>query len=256
MYTSIYKLILISGTPGSRFIASEQMLVTRKGAFTNIIQLVVDVNLRPSTVYYAPIFSDEPGDRPPIIGAMAGAVSFDDLLRSALVSEIGQIDCVISTKSGQKFTLSFSSGDIKVIGEGDFHDTKFDKYKSSLNTGILTNYIIDLYPTKDFEAKIMTNQPALSCAAIILCVVITSSLLFAYVVIESRFEGRLVRQAKENLIQVVSRDAKLQQKKVYVRYISHEVSMLFECVMFSCTSFMRHSISIIISLLIHVIPIL
>ena len=146
------------------------------------------------------------------------AFSFDDILRTSLSSATGHIDCVISDTANQIFTLRFQNGVVEIIGEGDFHETQFDKYRRSISTFAATNY-----PTSNFYDKNFTNTPLIACASTVTIVVFTSIVLVIYILIGNGLERKLTENRKSSFVEIVAKEAKLKEKKIYVRYISHEV---------------------------------
>ena len=221
-----YKAIMIDihASTGPRKVTAEKLLKTKKGAFTDILQLVQDNNLpsRPSSMFFSPITSNEPGN--PIVGMYLGSFSFDDLLRNAIFEKDKSIQCVITSPFNTQFTLEFENGEVSVVGKGDLHDLKYSEFRRSIQTQSPAEFQIDIYPTKSYVASHLTSIPSMACLTVVLSVAFTGFLFLIYMVVERRFQFQLMQESKENFAAVVARDILLNEKKVYVRYISHEVN--------------------------------
>ena len=224
--SSFYKSIMIDihAFSGSRKITVDQVLKTKKGVFTDFVQPVPASKPQPSAIYMAPITSNEPGN--PIIGLFGGAFSFEDILRGVMYQAKGKIDCVIKSVSGAKFTIVLEEGTVTVVGDSDLHDTKYDKYNQSATLLSPSNqFQVDIYPTKSFIDTRLSNRPIIVCSAFVVSVAFAGLLFVIYISVEKRFQNQLMEESHQNLASAVAKDAVLKEKKIYIRYISHEVRL-------------------------------
>jgi hypothetical protein len=94
-------------TVGSRMQTIERVIEAKSGGFTDVIQLLQDVNIRPSTILYAAITGL--GPTKPIIGLFAGIFTWDQILTNTLPNYIRRVDCVLTSKT-KVFTISIDRG--------------------------------------------------------------------------------------------------------------------------------------------------
>eukprot|EP01041_Mallomonas_annulata_P010954 gene10954-22884_t len=169
---------------GSRMKVIDEAISTKQGRFTDLVQLVMDTERRPSTVLYTPLISLD--DNKTILGVSSASLSWDDALRDSLPSYLSGIHCVIST-STSTFTFLLSNGEVKLLGTGDLHDETFDKYKQIISATIpsLTEfstikYTLTLYPTKELYLQYVTDLPVIVTCAIVCSIVLTIILALLY----------------------------------------------------------------------------
>ena len=213
----------LHGNGDSRKSAIDQVLTTKESVFSDFLQLHIDSTLKPSAVFLGPITSEEPGE--PIVAMFSGIFSFDEILRQTFL--IGgskhPIDCVV-TSSTSSYTFSFKSDHI-VIREGDFHDTEFTNYKKTVLLPSSPTFQLHLYPTKTFLYDYTSNNPIVVSGISVGLVVFISVIFLVYMLLSRRFEQKLFETMQ--LQSIASRDAQLKSKKVFIRYISHEVRLNF-----------------------------
>lgn len=146
-----------------------------------------------------------------LVGFVSYYIRWLDILSEKL-SLLKNIDLVIGTGMTTK-TFRFKSDGVRMVGNGDFHDTKFDDLRFSLELSIsgstrsLYNYTLSFYPTKDFWDEYHTQTPFYICLSALLVVLVTSLLYFIY----DFFAKRESNEQKRIL----------EAKQTYVRFISH-----------------------------------
>ena len=86
-----------------------------------------------------------------------------------------------------------------------------------------SNYQIRLYPTDILFKKYLTNQPRDLCIIVVIMISFTGALVLLYSRCLKNREKKLTDVAKHAFASSASRDAVLLAKKIYVRYISHEM---------------------------------
>ena len=212
---------------GTRMLAIDRALSTMQGASTDIVQLVIDSGkYRPSTILYFPVASS--GSIPETIGLIGMAFTWDEIFAHVLPSYLNRLDCVVTTET-TSFTLALVNGAVIIIGTGDLHDPKFDEYATVISEGLsdssssLAGYTITLYPTKDLYGTYITSYPQNVCIGAVTIIVFTALVFTLYVYLVTIRQAQLEEVATRSLVMNSSRDAVLQSKKIYVRYISHEM---------------------------------
>ena len=220
--------------PDSRSQTIDLMIATDKYQMTDILPLDVDNALRPSSVFYTPIRAQD--SESSLIGISIIAFSWDDVFKRSLPSFYGGIDCVL-TSSSQTYTISFQGGELSSIAKGDTHDDAFDAYKvqtyddsSHLLSSISQfKYSISIYPTKTFFVHYVDRFPVLVSIGTVAIVVFTFFLVSTYDHIVRKREDSMIKEASISLADGAARDAFLRSKKIYVRYMSHEMSTPLNC---------------------------
>eukprot|EP01041_Mallomonas_annulata_P005750 gene5750-11623_t len=128
------KAIMFDSHSGStRFAVIDEVISTKQGRFTDLVQLVQDINPRPTTVLYSPITMLD--ENKTVIGISTATMTWDDALRDALPSYLSGIQCILKT-STQTFTFLLSNGEVTLQGAGDLHDSSLEKYKRIISSSI------------------------------------------------------------------------------------------------------------------------
>lgn len=139
----------------------------------------------------------------------------DRLLENVFADEVSGIDAVFKTAT-TSVTYRVDNGAASIVGEGDYHDTKYDKYSECvelLNKSLYAegspNLRLTLTPNDDFNAAYETNNPMLATVGTICAIVLTSIAFFLY----DCFVRREFN-AKQEL---------LEARRTFMRFVSHEV---------------------------------
>ena len=211
----------------TRMKAIDQAISTMHGASTDIVQLVVDnLKFRPSTILYYPI--TDPGNSTKPVGLLGIAFTWDEIFTNILPSYLNRIDCVVSTAKST-FTLAIDNGAVTILGMGDLHNRMFDQYKAVISEGLsdsktsLAGYTITLYPTDSLYTTYITTYPQNVCIGAVVIIAFTALVFTLYVSLVNMRQAKLEEAATRSLVRDTTRDAVLQSKKIYVRYISHEM---------------------------------
>lgn len=204
----------------NRMRALDDMLQYRVDTLTAILQLVQDSELRPSGIFFSPVYdkfkeegngtlTDIPENIRTIVGSISVVFSWDDLLRKILPNYIKGMICVLKSSIGQEFTYSISGDYVTLMGEGDLHDPAYDKYEEYFEANLagsdqslavaanLITYSLTMYPSQEFEDQYVTNKPGIYTAAVVLIFVCTAGLFLLYdYLVENRQQktARLARQ--------------------------------------------------------------
>ena len=203
--------------------AINRVITTKKGTLSDIITsygALENGMPRPSSVLFSPIIGLQSGS--PIVGLFSGQFYWEDVLKTSMSQ---RMDCVISSPTS-KFTMSIDKSGIYLVSWTDSHETAFNQYKYSFTVESNfpgSNFTISIYPTKAFHDKYITRTPFNACILTVCLVVLPSLLLVIYMYCSRIYENKLIEERNLSSTQAVSRGAVLKAKKVYVRYISHEM---------------------------------
>jgi hypothetical protein len=166
-------------------------------------------NLRPSTVMYTP--SAHPnGD---IFGLLSFVFTWDDVFHNLLDSNTQLVYLVLTTKTST-YTFSLDGPKATVLGKGDLHDPAYSQYAIALSDESIlgaSGYTFTVYPSADMYHRYLTLSPLNTCALVVgLCVF---SALFIL------FYSYMLQQRETALVYAATRDAALESKKQFVRYV-------------------------------------
>ena len=146
---------------------------------------------------------------PNVVGSVSIVFSWDTLLHSIMPDYIKGMVCVLQSSTGQVFSYKLSGDTVTLLGEGDLHDTKYDKYgrhvKANLGQRVdievakedFIAYALHIYPSNEFEAQYVTNKSRIIVVGVVLIFLFTSVLFGLYdYLVESRQQrtARLARQ--------------------------------------------------------------
>ena len=87
----------------------------------------------------------------------------------------------------------------------------------------LEHYTITVYPTSELYRYYVTDTPRDICIITVFIIAFTATVVFVYGYLTKKREDRLKELAAQSFAEAKSRDAVLLAKKVYVRYMSHEM---------------------------------
>ena len=152
--------------------ALDHMLQYKVPALTAILQLVQDVELRPSSILFYPVFdtfreyhevdeltdamlanennnevdevelmdlSSETQENQKVVGSVSIVFSWDTLLNKILPDYIKGMFVVLESSTGQIYSYSISGDTVMLLGEGDRHNPKYDEYKNSVQGKLLVD---------------------------------------------------------------------------------------------------------------------
>ena len=220
--------------PDSRSQTIDRLIGTKQYQMTDILPLDSDLALRPSSVFYTPITTVDSSST--LVGISIIAFSWDDVISRSLPLFSGGIDFVLSTAT-QTYTISFEKGAVSGIFRGDLHDVRYNNYRVDVNddpSSLLSrisqfDYTITIYPSESFYLKYVNRFPLLICLGTIGIVVFTFFLVSIYDHLVRMREGLLIDERTKAEAASAARHAVLRSKKVYVRYMSHEMRTPLNC---------------------------
>jgi class 3 adenylate cyclase len=198
----------------------DHMMEHEVPTLTAILQLVQDAELRPSSIFFYPVFdafSSGHAHTSKVEGSISIVFSWDNLLDKILPDYIKGMVCVLRSSKGQQYSYSISGHAVTLLGEGDMHDADYNKYghrikANVVNKGVtvddddaeddyhgrdhrsrLITYELHMYPSPEFKSQYVTNRPAIYAAAVVLIFLFTAGLFLLY---DYLVEGRQQRTAR------------------------------------------------------------
>lgn len=159
-----------------------------------------------------------------IVGYIPVLFLVDELLQNVFSDEISGIDAVFKT-ADRPVTFTIVNGQAELVGEGDFHNSKYDKYAQTIELVDRSLYTDDspifwftLVPNDAFYGVYETNNPIVA-TIVAVCIILATSLFFVLY----DFCVRREFHAKRELMEA---------RRQFMRFVSHEVrSPLNSCSM-------------------------
>eukprot|EP00607_Mallomonas_marina_P010339 CAMPEP_0182422232 /NCGR_PEP_ID=MMETSP1167-20130531/7852_1 /TAXON_ID=2988 /ORGANISM="Mallomonas Sp, Strain CCMP3275" /LENGTH=769 /DNA_ID=CAMNT_0024600093 /DNA_START=268 /DNA_END=2577 /DNA_ORIENTATION=- len=216
-----------SRSAASRTRVIDRVIATKTGGFTDIIHLVQDEEMRPSTTWFTPVLDIDDEDK--VLGLIAVAFSWDAIFKHALPSYLGGLYLVLQTDT-QSFSFLFSHGEVKVVGSGDLHDRKYNPYRkiisnpmSEISRQSVTNFTITMYPTDELYDRYVTDYPLIIACSEAALMLFTAALVAGYFYILTGREAMMVSAIESAEVMAELAKEEVEIKKNFVRYISHEI---------------------------------
>jgi signal transduction histidine kinase len=145
------------------------------------------------------------------ISGLIWAETLEDLFTAA----VDGVDLVLQTET-QVNTYQIHGGVPSLLGERDLHDSKYSDYAISIDLyspGLFSytsaQYTLTIYPEDSFFEVYSTGNPQMATMVVVFSILFTALLFFTY--------DFFVRQ------EFHAKQAVLEAKRLYVRYVSHEV---------------------------------
>ena len=240
---------------GTRFRTIEKLLEAGYGggaAFTDVIQLIGDASFRPSTAFFSGVYSI--GPTPSLLGIAALTFSFDQVFANALPDNLQRLDIVITSKT-MTFTISVDQGIVKVVGQGDFHDTAMNSYGQALPLNIkqnsplsATDFTMVVYPSTAFYNAYVNQLPvslgiAVGIISFFICCSVYATVVYVVRRAQRMQEDEQIYQRSQDAAQRMLERSKLAEaEKMREEYLKKE---LHEIIANSGTNnSFRHNISI------------
>mmetsp|Transcript_4098 Transcript_4098/g.9534 ORF Transcript_4098/g.9534 Transcript_4098/m.9534 type:complete len:897 (+) Transcript_4098:306-2996(+) len=143
------------------------------------------------------------------------SVRWEWILEDLFTTDVNGVDLVLKTGT-EVYTYRITAGAPSLLGAGDFHDPEFSEYAVSVDlyspdlfSRASAPYTLTVYPEHDFFETYTTGNPLVATLVVVFSILFTALLFFAY--------DYFVRQAFH------AKQAVLEAKRMYVRYVSHEV---------------------------------
>eukprot|EP01036_Dinobryon_divergens_P023365 gene23365-31704_t len=184
--------------------------IRNKSAVTSMVQLVQDTLQRPASMLFYPI--SPATNNSELVGFVRAVHDWDTVLLEAVPSGSASIQIVIDDGI-QQATFIVSSDSAHFVGWGDVHDRTYDQYSKSYRPRDLSmgyhGFTFNMYPTEEFFPSSATWISSLTCAAVVLFVLL---LTVAFLVHDTHLQGQLWEKQEA-----------LNLKQSFVRFISHEI---------------------------------
>jgi hypothetical protein len=126
-------------------------------------------------------------ENPELVGILVGVTAFSDLLDRILPTGANGIVCVIRDKCGDAITYEINGPKATFLGQGDLHDSKFDKYERSAPMEFYDTFFegrcahdLYIYPSIKFKETHMTNYPAVYTSVVAVAFFVTAMLMLMY----------------------------------------------------------------------------
>lgn len=159
------------------------------------------------------------------MGFITSSILWEETLTDILPGLVSDINCLIETSTGSSVSFSFSKGVPVYLGSERTFGTSYDEYRQfrsltaddddDSGTGE-TEYILSLYPTKEFFDSHKSNGHVYAVVATVSAMLLTAALFLLY--------DQFVQK------EVSSKQRILVAKRNFVRYISHEMRTPLNCV--------------------------
>ena len=184
---------------------------TVHSAITEPFQLFQDgpTKLRPSTVMYTPAASTTGV----IFGMQSFVLTWDEMFNNILSSYHKRVYVVPTTKTST-FTFALDGPVVSVLGASALHEKGFAKFGIPVNgdpTLEANGYSFTVYPSAEMYNRYNTQNPANTCS-----LVVGLSVFIALVIL---FYSWILQKQQTALVYAASRDAALESKKQFVRYL-------------------------------------
>ena len=176
--------------------------------------LVLKIRPGPAALLFNPVYPAN--DPTKFVGFATTSLHWEEVLTSTVPDYVDGLTCVVSTETSS-FTYEIIKGGIpKLIGDGDQHDPRYNKYRRSqvLNdfpTGASTSatYTLTVYPTEKMFSQFESNTPVTVAVSFVAVIFAVTCLFFLY-------DFLMRREASQ-------RSMILEMKRRFVRFISHEI---------------------------------
>jgi len=166
-----------------------------------------------AALFAHPIFPAN--NRSHLAGFAGGSLSWAALLNNVVPDFVHNIDCVVKAHNTW-FTFTIGQGPPRFKGLGDLHVGKFTKYgvcSGALNPSVgisdVHSHELYLYPTEEYHDNYFDLTPVQSTLVMIAIFALCSVLFYIYDILMKREFSR--------------RQAVLDTKRRFVRFISHEI---------------------------------
>jgi len=173
---------------------------------------------QPISYIYVPIYKNHEtntGIEREVGAILSGTVYWKTYFENLLPENVKSIHALVENTNGQVFTFLIKGEDATFLGEGDYHDSAFNKYELSTQykmqgedskyTGVPVDetlvYTIRIYPTQEFKDEYTTSRPLLYSSLLIVAFVAMGCLFIVYDrIVERRQKIVLQTAMKSNAV--------------------------------------------------------
>lgn len=168
----------------------------------------------PSGVVFTPIYPEE--DPAQIVGFIGASIHWQEVLTNVVPDYVDGLYCVISTDTGHSNTYIIQGGQPELVGEGDLHDTAYERYGHSVvlndeesNASASVRYTLTVYPSQAMLHEFRTGVPLYVSIAFVLVILVCTIIFFVY-----DYFIRSQSQERKRILEL---------KRKFVRFVSHEI---------------------------------
>ena len=191
--------------------ALDDMMEYEVPTITSLLHLVQHDEMNPSSILFYPVFDrfesslkdNSPffgEDSREIVGSVSIVFTWAQILHKVLPNYIEGMHIVLESSDlegpelqlQQQWTYDVSGEEVTLLGEGDVHEPKFDKFEHKVeasganeteNLGIVGNlvsYEIRIYPSSVFRKRYLSQKPLAMTIVVVSIFILTSLIFFAY----------------------------------------------------------------------------
>eukprot|EP00979_Chaetoceros_neogracilis_P018502 scaffold10691_cov287-Chaetoceros_neogracile.AAC.1 len=191
--------------------ALDDMMEYEVPTITSLLHLVQHDEMNPSSILFYPVFDrfesslkdNSPffgEDSREIVGSVSIVFTWAQILHKVLPNYIEGMHIVLESSDlegpelqlQQQWTYDVSGEEVTLLGEGDLHEPKFDKFEHKVeasganeteNLGIVGNlvsYEIRIYPSSVFRKRYLSQKPLAMTIVVVSIFILTSLIFFAY----------------------------------------------------------------------------
>lgn len=172
----------------------------------------------PISAMLYPVFDNFGPDRK-LAGILNVPIYWRLTFENVLPEGVHGIVCVIRNSLNQTFSYRVDGPNVKFLGPGDRHSTKYDSMGVSLDVaeavqsrakpsnqgfdtvGLDTDYnvyTIDVYPSQDSEDQYLTNEPIVFTITVACIFLLTSLIFIAYDLVSAKSQKMVMQRAVES----------------------------------------------------------
>jgi hypothetical protein len=181
-------------------------------AVTDMLELKIRPG--PAALIFNPIYPAN--DPTAFVGFATTSLHWQETLTSTVPDYVDGLTCVVSTDT-RSYTYEITPGGIPIlVGDGDQHDPRYNKYARSqvltyITSGAesLATYTLTVYPTDRMFSQFESNTPVNVAVSFVAVIAAVTCLFFLY--------DFLMRHEASERAKI------LEMKRRFVRFISHEI---------------------------------
>eukprot|EP00041_Stephanoeca_diplocostata_P015499 m.296266 g.296266 ORF g.296266 m.296266 type:complete len:617 (+) comp20055_c0_seq4:469-2319(+) len=191
----------------SRRMAIDKVLATGSAATTDIIQLVQDVDDRPSCLVMNPVYKVNSTKLEDIKGFIVSVVNLDGFFEGVLPEFVLDIDMVLKTSLGTAYTLHLKGDKVDFQQHGEFLDDDCDECAQHVRTGSIVldlNWTIAVYPSQELLDHYLTDTPTYRVLLIAGVFTILAVLVLSYFIVSRRYRVDITKKFERKRQEVLN----------------------------------------------------
>eukprot|EP00934_Nitzschia_sp_Nitz4_P007001 Nitzschia sp. Nitz4//scaffold300_size22576//11739//15615//NITZ4_008544-RA/size22576-augustus-gene-0.9-mRNA-1//1//CDS//3329546985//6991//frame0 len=168
----------------------------------------------PHAFYFVPIHKEATNISSEVVAFHIGPVAWDSFMTGLLPSGVNGIYVILENSCGQMYSFLVNGPRVQYLGEGDFHDRKYDGSETyqDLQEGTYSNpnfetqpghciYALRVYPSDSFKSTLDENTPKIFAAVVACFFVLVVAVFFIYdSFVQRRNEKLVANAARSNAI--------------------------------------------------------